>query len=224
MKKLLLSTSLLVNIVFLLLACTKEDTLELKGNPPATASNGRASLQNPAADDGTTGCSGPYAGMPYALVWQMINNYKTNQQQAIENSLGFNDANSCWFELEKIKEFICHLETAVLQSNCDNIRSLGLRFYYGAHTSNPAAYGMPGNYAGLHNLVIIPTYRNTAGANVDFDPSRIDLTTCTPLPFSQLDGGAKLRNLMIANTSASANIFAMNHGQLGPPDTVGVRF
>jgi hypothetical protein len=223
MKKLLLSTSLFVNIIFLLLACKKEDAVEMKESPYAAARNARTHTAALGDARSSYACTGAYAGMSYALVRNMINNYRTNQLQAIQNSLGFRDANTCWFELEKVKDFICHLETLVAASECDNIGQLGLRFYYAAHDNNPAAYGMPGNYARLHNLVIIPTYQNEDGINVDFDPAKIDPSTCTPLRLNQLGGKEKMENLMFSN-SASGNIFAMNHGQLGPPDSLGTGF
>jgi hypothetical protein len=223
MKKLLVSASLAINIVFLLFACTKENVAELKENAATGSNSISTNLRNSAENTGLAGCSGPYTGMPYALVRSMINNYRTNQQQAIENTMGIKDANTCWFELEKIKDFICHLETLVAQNDCANIGPLGLRFYYGAHSSNPSAYGMPANYALLHNLVIIPTYRNAQGVNVDFDPSKIDPATCTPLRLNQLDGKEKMENLVFSDSPAG-NIFAMNHGQLGPPDNTGTGF
>jgi hypothetical protein len=227
MKKLLLSASLAINIVFLLLACTKENVAELKEGSFASGNKNPASLRNASARSNPATCTGPFQGMPYSLVHEMINNYRNKQQLAIEAGLGINDANMCWFDLARMKEFICHLESLVEQSGCANISGLGLRFYYGAHGNNPAAYGLPDNYAGLHNLVIIPTYRSTTGMNVDFDPSKIDPSTCAPSPLRQLGGSEKLNNIIVANnanSSAAGDIFAMNHGQLGPPDTLGTGF
>jgi hypothetical protein len=223
MKKVLLSASLAINIVFLLFACTKENVTELQENSSSARNSSQVMLRNATANRSATACTGPYGGMPYSLVREMITNYRSKQQRAIETSLGFKDANTCWFELDKIKEFICHLETLVEENNCANIGPLGLRFYYGAHGNNPAAYGMPGNYARLHNLVIIPTYENTEGINMDFDPAKIDPATCTPMRLNKIGDGETMNNLLFANSPAG-NIFAMNHGQLGPPDSLGTGF
>ncbi len=223
MKKFLFSASLAVNIVFLLFACTKENVDELTGSSSSARNSKQAMVPDGAVMNTGAGCDGNFAGMPYSLVSEMINNYRTKQQVAVEQVLGFSDANTCWFELAKIKDFICHLETLVAQSNCTSIGNLGLRFYYGAHGNNPAAYGMPGSYAGLHNLIIIPTYQNNQGVNVDFDPSKIDAATCTPMRLNKIGAGETMNNLLFSNTPTS-NVFAMNHGQLGPPDINGSGF
>ncbi len=209
MKKLLISASLFVNVVFLLLACQKENVTEASKNP--VAANYEAEASTGPSASASSSCSGATPSMPYNLVHRMIQNYRNNQQRAIENNLNIRDANACWFDLVTLKNYICHLEESIAQSGCNNLGDIGLRFYYGAHTTTPSAYGSPDNYARLHNLVIIPTYRHTDGTNVDFDPAKIDRASCKPMSM----------NLLRGDTSTSTTnivLFAQNHGQLGPPD------
>jgi hypothetical protein len=209
MKKLLLSASLFANIVFLLLACQKENVTKASKN--VTASTYETEATTGATGSTSSNCDGAYPSMPYNLVHRMIQNYRNNQQRAIEGNMNIKDANACWFDLPTLKKYICHLESMVAETGCANLDDMGLRFYYGAHTTTPTAYGSPANYARLHNLVIIPTYRNVEGANVDFDPARIDRTSCRPVGMSLLRGDT---------SSATTNLilFAQDHGQLGPPD------
>ena len=209
MKKLLISASLFANVVFLLLACQKENVTKASKNAVAANYEAEAPAGNYASS--SSSCPRAYPSMPYNLVHRMIQNYRNNQQRAIEANLNIRDANACWFDLETLKNYICHLEESIAQSGCGNLGDIGLRFYYGAHTTTPSAYGSPNNYARLHNLVIIPTYRHADGSNVDFDPARIDRASCKPTSM----------NLLRGDTSASTTnivLFAQDHGQLGPPD------
>jgi hypothetical protein len=212
MKKLLLCTSLVANLVFLLMACQKESVAE-KGKGRAQTSL-QPDRDGTVIATGSSSCQGDAPSMPYNLVRDLILNYQTRQQRAIEQSLGFNDASACWFDLAAMKNYICQLEEKVEQGACGNLGALGLRFYYAAHTPNPAAYGSPDEYANLHNLIIIPTYRNSAGMDVSFDPDLIDITTCLPvglnLPKNGTGGGQP-------PAGSNGNIFSLNHGQLGPP-------
>jgi hypothetical protein len=215
MKKLLLSASLFANVVFLLLACQKEKVSE---NTPTLLAETR---QAPSEDGtviaaGSSGCPGAAPTMPYGLVRDMILNYQTKQQRAIENTLGIRDASACWFDLIAMKNYICHLEEKVANSGCNNIANMGLRFYYGAHTNNPTSYGLPANYARLHNLVIIPTYRNNAGANIDFDPDKVNRASCLPATLNLPKNGV----VTSVPWGDSTGTFALDHGQLGPPGSL----
>jgi hypothetical protein len=209
MKKLLISASLFANVVFLLLACQKENVTE--ASKKAVAANYETDVPAGPNAAASSSCSGATPSMPYNLVHRMIQNYRNNQQRAIENNLNIRDANACWFDLAILKNFICHLEEKVAESGCDNLQTLGLRFYYGAHTTTPTTYGSPANYARLHNLVIIPTYRNTNGDDVDFDPARVDKTSCKPIGMDLLRGDT-------SSSTTNIVIFAQDHGPLGPPD------
>jgi hypothetical protein len=221
MKKILLFASLFANFVFLLLACQKDSatvsnrgnvTIEAAGSSSATSVVTTAAVV-PTPVIGT--CTGPVPIMPYDLVRNMIQNYCNNQQQAIANALQMEDANASWFELLVIKNFICHLEDLVAQSGCTNINNLGLRFYYAAHTTNPASYGLPTDYARLHNLIIVPTYQAADGTHVDFDPRTIGQGACGP-PLLDLKSGGGTPPVGTTIT----DIFALNHAQLGPPGPI----
>lgn len=204
-----MSASLFANVVFLLLACQKENVSEVSNK--AIAANYETEAPTGPRATSTSSCPGAYPSMPYNLVHRMIQNYRNNQQRAIEGNMNIRDANACWFDLMTLKNYICHLEESIAASGCDNLAGIGLRFYYGAHTTTPTTYGSPANYARMHNLVIIPTYRHTDGSNIDFDPARIDRASCKPMGMNLLRGDT---------SSATTNLilFAQDHGQLGPPD------
>lgn len=208
MKKVLFFTSLLANMVFFLLACQKEQVTK----PTQKLLTETYRTAHRSSDAANSSCTGASPSMPYSLVRDMLSNYRSKQQRSIESNLNIKDANSCWFDLATIKNFICHLEEKVSLDKNPTIANLGLRFYYGAHGNNPTAYDLPANYARLHNLVIIPTYRNVDGSNIDFDPDKIDMATSKPLPLNlnrtDSTGGVPPGN---------SDIFALDHGQLGPP-------
>jgi hypothetical protein len=209
MKKLLLSASLFANIVFLLLACQKENVTVANENTSASIYEADAIARFNTAT--IINCSGAAPSMPYSLVYEMVQNYRNNQQAAIAEVLSITDANACWFELDAIKNFICHLEQQVQRSGCSSLGTLGLRFYYSAHTPDPASYGMPSNYAKLHNLIIVPTYQSVNGLNVDFDPRTLGQGVCIPKPLGLMTDSIG------AGGPLPTDIFALNHGQLGPP-------
>lgn len=138
--------------------------------------------------------------MQLGEVQQMIDNYKSNQLVSITTNpdipMDF-DAQSVWFSLESLKEFIACIEAQVaLHPECP-VNNLGMRFYYSAYSATPQA-GVPSNYGKLHTLVAIPT-TDIDGVNSDFDP--YDKNT--------YDGKKP--------TDPSLGIMAENHGDLCPP-------
>lgn len=222
MKKLTQTALLLTCYLLILTSCRKDNAVGRENQSTDSGYLPNRTFNN-AQRGGSGSCVDPYEGMPFGTVQQMINNYRNRQQQAITNGLGFSDANACWFDLERLKDYICHLEAQVDQTQCGNIRSLGIRFYYAAHNATAPLYGVPDAYIGKHTLIMIPTYRDDAGNNVDFDPGKMDLANCKPLPLRSLKGNAVLGNVNIG-ASGGDNLFAMDHGQLGPPDSVSMSF
>src|SRR4051812_28954148 len=128
MKKLFITLSVMLNLAFFFIACSKMDTVAPNNGVSENRLSGRSAVVLNA-----TYPTGVYNSLSFADAVTMINNYGANQARVINEQLGIEDARSCWFSVADIKDFIAHLEGALLQSSCLNADSLGIRFYYGAH-------------------------------------------------------------------------------------------
>lgn len=153
------------------------------------------------------------------LIEEMVKNYKRKQYESIVtdpiNPMRF-DAQSVWFSLHSLKEFIKTIETQVAAHPDYPVSNLGIRFYYSAYP-NRELWDIPGyeelatlnpEYEKLHTLIAIPT-TDKDGINLDFDPYDGDTYD-----------GTKPRGVGLA-------IMAENHGELRPPpfgDTTGLWF
>lgn len=156
------------------------------------------------------------------LIQEMVNNYKSKQYLSIVtntiNPMNF-DAQSLWFTLDALKEFIATIEDEAAKHPEYELKDFGIRFYYSAYPINDL-WDQPGyenladllnnptsqQYEKLHTLIGIPTAAIN-GVNSDFDP--YDTKTYT---------GNK-------PTGAGLAIMAENHGSLNPPgDPSGLWF
>jgi len=148
--------------------------------------------------------------MNIALINEMVTNYKSKQYLSIVtntiNPMSF-DAQSVWFDLNALKDFITTIEIEVAKHPEHDLRNFGARFYYTAYPKNES-WEEPGyeeianvnpQYEKLHTLVAIPT-TEINGVNSDFDP--FDVTTYT---------GKK-------PIGTATVIMAENHGTLTPPE------
>lgn len=225
MKKNLFFKLLTLILAISFFSCERENANYTSVNKEASHKSDAALIQNIAVGRSAASlfCTGRYDGMSLNLVRDMIGNYKQNQLQAIKNCANIKDARACWFDLERLKDYICRLETEVAQRGCINTENLGLRFYYAAHSKTQPLEGVPSNYKGLHTLVIMPTYADEVGNNVDFDPTKFDPETCKPLSLHKLKGTEKMKSVLTMDL-LPGNIFAMDHGQLGPPDSLIMSF
>jgi len=117
------------------------------------------------------------AQMSNDLIRQMIENYRQNHLNAINSTLGIDDAHSIWFDLPKLKNFIATIEEEAKRVNPDcSERDLGIRFYYASYPSNAdwnimESHPVPMEYAGKHTLVMVPTSKgpNENGEICDYD-------------------------------------------------------
>jgi hypothetical protein len=221
LKRCLIICSVLLNIAFIFYACTKQQ-VSGKDEAGAGVENTTARFKTAGANEPVNTCYGPFNGMPYADVLRMINNYNTRQYVAIRNGLGFNDAKTCWFEITKLKNFICQAESILEQSGCP-LKISGVRFHYAAHDQQSiAAYQLPQNYLRLHTLIMVPTYYDpVARKHFDFNPFVITANSCTPVALGRRMNDAG--GVLVGGVSAPAgNIFAEDTGQLGPPDEDGI--
>ncbi|RLJ23052.1 hypothetical protein CLU97_4630 [Chryseobacterium sp. 7] len=115
--------------------------------------------------------------MSNTLIQALIDNYRQNHLTAINTALGIQDAQSIWFDLPKLKNFIAKIEEEAAKVNPDTpAEDLGIRFYYATYPKQENwsimdSHPVPVEYAGRHTLVIIPTLKKAieTGELVDFD-------------------------------------------------------
>lgn len=173
------------------------------------------------------------------LIHTMTRGYRSNHLKYIETETGTiapKDAYSIWFDLPTLKKYLYHIEKKSKMSDTE----LGVRFYYAAYPANEDEMGtfkdlkdttgkvaFP-EYSGLHTLVLIPTFTDGDGNNVDFNPlddttfkegfsknSKYAFGSTSPLP----DDTAAL------SATPSRDMGARNHGTLSPPkSTTGFGF
>lgn len=133
--------------------------------------------------------------LPVDFIQNLVDNYRNNQLECINQNMMMDDAHSIWFDLSTLKSFITEIETQaqIVDPNVQN-DDLGIRFYYAAYPGTPVL-PIPSDYAKRHTLVMIPTKKDQ-DLNYDFNP---------------FEGKA------LAVTSELA--LAQNHGTLVPPST-----
>ncbi|MBL7728435.1 MAG: hypothetical protein JNM68_12150 [Dinghuibacter sp.] len=225
MKTILLFASLGINIILVSIACSKSGTMNEPGNRVQPDHSNRMAT-NSAADEVDAACIAPPPVMTYASVAQMVNNYKNNQWALINSSMGMTDARAACFRVDSLENFICNLKNMSAATGCALLKNLAVRFYYGAYSNNQEGIA-PANYR-KHTLIMIPAYKNASGVYVDFDPSLMDMVTCTPLPLNSIAPVTPIRNTILieggGGTGGNGNLFGMNHPTLAPPPNSGLNF
>ncbi|WP_160139154.1 hypothetical protein [Chryseobacterium sp. c4a] len=103
--------------------------------------------------------------MSNELMKVLIDNYRQNQMNAINKTMGIEDANSIWFDLPKLKNFIALMENEAhkIDPECTP-EDLGIRFYYAAYPKMEnwgimESHPVSPEYSGRHTLVMIPTLK-----------------------------------------------------------------
>lgn len=164
--------------------------------------------------------------MDTRTIKQMVDQYRNNHLDAINRTLGLNDAHSVSFGLKTLKKFIDDIEYQTKKRNPGiDAGALGVRFYYAAYpqesewknSENEKQMGK--NYAGKHTLVMIPTLKKriSSGSFEDYDFNPLDKATYfindreieRPVAMMAMDS--------TNNDSQSKQVMAQNHGQLIPP-------
>jgi len=183
--------------------------------------------------------------LPVALIHDMINGYRGNQLQYIQNGRSLIDSRSIWFDLETLKTFIYHIEnTTVTTDKSKSANDLGIRIYYSRYPDKEnfgwdkkeyngilSRFGNTpetSKYDKLHTLVMVPT-RKEGKLNVDFNP--LDPETYNKsLKSPELIRYSRNYQLPVSsNTYPTAlvlggptNTNAQNHGSLIPPRDPGL--
>jgi len=128
------------------------------------------------------------------------------------------DALSVCFDLEKVKNFVWHIQTAACNAHCDSTLQLGIRFYYikydtaGMDTRDEMRSWIIHN--GLlykHSLAMVPAYSKN-GEWHDFDYTQTIESPCVFRPVHSV-------NAKIFGVTSMGN--ADNHGGIGPPPQPG---
>ena len=177
-----------------------------------------------------------FNGIDVNIAMTLVSNYAQNHLTAIEDDTNLaslrqqeatSDSRSVWFSLDTLNSFINAIQMNAAQ-NCNMPNSnLGIRMYFGEYPAadselwgtNALPAGAPlhlDNYAGMHTLVLVPTYNNGL-TNVDFDP-KFAHPDGSPMPMSAvcniLSSAEQQMGMGTVNTAA---ITMLNHGSLAPP-------
>ncbi|MDM1557447.1 hypothetical protein PYS58_18870 [Chryseobacterium indologenes] len=115
--------------------------------------------------------------MSNELIKALIDNYRQNQMNAINETMGIKDAHSIWFDLPKLKNFINQIEHEASKINPECTQEdLGIRFYYAAYPKIEnwdimESHPVPEEYSERHTLVMVPTLKkeNENGEIIHFD-------------------------------------------------------
>ncbi len=170
-------------------------------------------------------------GMNPALALTMVKNYTDNHLQVINDSLSLaqlrtsvngtlspSDSRSVWFSLDDLKAFIHQIETGVTSTSTQATGDLGIRVYFAQYPENgsplwnqpnlSAELASQTQYAGMETLILVPTYNDANGDDVDFDPHIAD------------NNGNPISIVDIYDPAAGNlpnKVGVMNHGTLMPP-------
>lgn len=110
--------------------------------------------------------------MSNELIKVLIDNYRQNQMNAINEAMGMEDAHSIWFDLPKLKNFINLMETEASKINPEcTPEDLGIRFYYAAYPTIEnwdimETHPVPQEYSERHTLVMIPTLKKESNGEI----------------------------------------------------------
>ena len=148
------------------------------------------------------------------LIKVLIDNYRQNQMIAINETMGITDANSIWFDLTKLKNFIKKLEHEALKINPECTQEdLGIRFYYAAYPKIEnwdimESHPVPQEYSERHTLVMVPTLKKETEEG---EISHFDFHSLQPK-------NGKIANLSLsAKGSPTPKGIGENQGTLSPP-------
>ncbi|HAN65088.1 MAG TPA: hypothetical protein DCQ34_01800 [Chitinophagaceae bacterium] len=234
MKKLLIFSNILTLAVMMFMSCQKSNVGESYSPGSQSAKTGGSyATVNRDCPDCYDHTNTPFEGVNAGTAWQISNNYKLYNLPQLEIDGVGQDANSIWFSLESLKNFIWQLEEEVCKRRCDKGMSLGVRVYYARYPevlTNDLADLDPA-FAQRHTLFMVPTFQDEANSQVhwDFDPWHWGTDPCTPKPMSDwFRLGNKPfgdENSLIFSIDESQYFMtgggvlsaAMNHGDLVPP-------
>ena len=239
MKKISITVNVLFLGIILFMSCNKtninpSDKAEAVSSGKNTSAHGTNNHASKADCPTCYDYSQTYLeGINTSTAITMSYNYKTIDQQLLNTTLPGDDANSVWFSLESLKNFVWKIEKAVCEQNCPDALKLGIRIYYGRYPQT-----MTGEFAALdplfaehHTVFMVPTFQDAGNSTIhwDFDPwhwgknckptSMVEWFAGSPRPFD--DDAALIfsigGNQYFMNTGSGVLSSAFNHGDLIPP-------
>jgi hypothetical protein len=224
MKNVLFITNAVFLGIILFMSCNKADLAAAAVTPEPC---------NPCTDHTST----PFTGIKPSLAKKLFTDYKILNQPKLLIDKKIPDANSIWFSLESLKNFIWKIEQETCKHPCANPLQLGIRIYYGRYPSEmtePGLAGLPTSYAQHHTLFMVPTYQDFVNSAVhwDFDPRSWGTDNCKPTPMSDLYNNPSFvlanKEMLVFSIkedqyfkSADGTLqWIMNHGDMSPPGTI----
>jgi hypothetical protein len=234
MKSLILALSIALNVAFIGIGCMKGNLEPERATAQGTAKSSRALAApqtiictNCSIDDLPLEPAGEFANVvaryrtTHHAVFNdfakgLLNNATiANTGTMVSNN--FADARTCWFELDRIKKYICLMENYASQLGIPS-NKLGIRFYYGVY---PSQYQRDHSFSDKHTLFLTATMRNEMGEHIDFDPRKSAATGAIVTLQSQIltnEPSVFVLSPRPASTQTSPNN-ALNQGDLCPPGT-----
>ena len=189
--------------------------------------NSQTNGNNIVIDPQTLGFTDTYT-MSSATAFNLISNYTNHHLPVIQSSGPLaarrtqgieSDSRSIWFPANQMLRFLLDLkaQTSITCGGTVNAEQLGIRLYYAEYpeftnewrntpaSKSPIDGSSLKQYAGMHTIVMVPTYRDGNGKNVDFDPSNAGNSTS--------NGPKSMADVVTANSPA----MMLNHGSMCPP-------
>lgn len=230
MKKLLIASNILFLGIILYQACSPARSIVTAATCPPCKSYAGV----------------PFSGLTTSTALMISSNYKTMNQPLLALQHGtVQDANSIWFSLETLKNFIWNIEDAACQNGCNtNSLNLGIRIYYARYPDddsmnsipdlqplphNTQTNAVPDSYAGHHTIFMVPTFQDATDLRIqwDFDPWHWNKSPggCVPTSMTQwlVDTIAPFgssRSLIFSQTAnypPNPQNSTGNHGDMIPP-------
>ncbi len=180
-------------------------------------------------------------GLKAPLAKSMAGSYQSINRPLLTQVNGYNDANSIWFSVETLKNFLWQIEAAICANRCSGSVNAGVRIYYARYPDAAQMAGennlsaLPPSYANCHTLFMVPTFQDQTLPQVqhDFDPWHWGTSSgCvpktmqawfagSPQPFAG-DPSLILSSATPQSFSTTPNnwISIQNHGSMVPPDPI----
>jgi hypothetical protein len=117
----------------------------------------------------------PGGPIPSSLAKAMIEEYKTKRSDLIKEQLGIDDARKVWFSKKTIDAIF--KAAGATEENSDKF---GLEIHYGVVPQERQGVGIPDDYVGLHNVVLMATNEDVTTSSEDEKDSYDWGSLCPP--------------------------------------------
>ncbi|MBK8956136.1 MAG: hypothetical protein IPM34_11355 [Saprospiraceae bacterium] len=134
----------------------------------------------------------PFEKIPYQDMVRMVAKYRDQRQQIINNTYSgtnpgqyganFEDSRYFTMDLQKVKDFISAIEDQVKENNL-NVEFTGLRMYpivYPEVGTSDYSDSIPYNQRNHLSIMLVPTFKNANGEDIDFDPDLFEVNPNGP--------------------------------------------